>query len=78
MEHSISKKGNFVCYHDLKIDTRKKLTYVNEDLVSTEYQRFETPFIKAPKQSEVFHIVYENDNLTLNLKELIRHESILK
>ena len=78
MEQSISKKGSMVCYHDIKIDTRKKLTYVNNDLVTTEYQRFETPFITAPKQSDVFDIVYENDKLTLNLKELIRCESILK
>jgi hypothetical protein len=77
-EQTITRHKHTIACNRLSIDTKRNECFVNNVKTTTTYNRFETPFISASSCSDTYKIKYDHLVLTLNLKEMIRDESILK
>lgn len=66
---------NIITYMNLLMKVQKNpQLFVDLQLVNTKYDRYETPFITAPKMSESYEYNYQGHSLVLNLNKGIREE----
>jgi hypothetical protein len=52
--------------------TYRKRFMVNDEIINTEYKRYETPYVTAERKPEELTIEYEGKGLYLNFKDRIR------
>lgn len=50
----------------------KKEFYLNNKLVNTNFERYETPFVESPRNPKEFFIQYQEQKLYLNIEKIIR------
>jgi len=77
MNNSLSITTNGVEYksNNTKYELRYKNDFrINDEVVNTNYLRFDTPYLKAKRYANEYVIKYKNKSLRLNLKDNIRNE----
>jgi hypothetical protein len=69
-KNSVEYKSN-----NTKYELRYKNDFrINDEVVNTNYLRFDTPYLKAKRYAHEYVIKYKNKSLRLNLKDYIRNE----
>jgi len=72
----ITKAGHLYILDDIEIDTKNHQVFHKNQQVFTEYDRLDSPYGKIPRQPSQIEITHGSHKLILNLKELIRDESL--
>jgi hypothetical protein len=73
---NITKEGHLYKLDEIEIDTQNHQVFHKNQQVFTEYDRLDSPYGKIPRQPNQIEITHGPHKLILNLKELIRDESL--
>ncbi|MCV2232719.1 hypothetical protein N7548_07795 [Acholeplasma manati] len=73
---ALIKDKHRYAYQNIEIDTKSCTAFYQKQMVNTEYPRLVSPYGTIERNPSTIQVHYENQTLTLNIKELIRDESI--